>query len=138
MVVGPQFTSPKFTPEIFYNRLLQFGKDCQKLVKKLPKLVWNIEYGKQLIRSSASPGATYIEALEASSRKEFIYKLKACRKEAKESIHWLSLIQNANDDNNEIVNECQLRINEAREFIRIFTTSILTAERNGKIKKYDK
>jgi four helix bundle protein len=127
---------PKFTSEVFYNRLLQFGIDCQKLVRQLPKGISNFEYSKQLIRSSASPRANYIEAIEASSRKDFIHRLKICRKEAKESIHWLKLIQSSNEKDRELIEKCAIYIKEALEFIRIFTSSILTAEKNGAIDKF--
>ncbi len=45
----------------------------------------NVEIAKQVIKSSGSVGANYIEANEALSRKDFIYRIKLCRKEAKES-----------------------------------------------------
>lgn len=101
----------------------------------MPKTTYNYEYGSQLIRSSASPGANYIEAVEASSRKDFIHRLKICRKEAKESIHWLVLIESANEELHEILEETKSLREEAQEFIRIFTSSILTSEKNGKIVK---
>ena len=86
------------TSDELYNLLLQFAIKCQKLIKKLPNTVYNRKYGEQLIRSSASPGANYIEALEAMSRKDFIHRLKISRKETKESIHWLTLIKFANEE----------------------------------------
>jgi four helix bundle protein len=123
------------TSEELYNRLLSFAKNCQKLVKTLPKTAYNYEYGSQLIRSSASPGANYIEAIEASSRKDFTHRLKICRKETRESTHWLILISSANEELKSVKTEAKTLIVEAQEFIRIFTSSILTAERNGKIDK---
>lgn len=123
------------TAELLYERLLSFGKRCQKLVDKLPKTVYNIQYGSQLIRSSASPGANYIEAIEASSPKDFAHRLKICRKECRESTHWLLLIQYANKDISEIQEELEVLIKEARELIKIFSSSILTSERNQKMKK---
>lgn len=123
------------TSEELYNRLLFFAKRSQKLIKALSKNNYNYEYGSQLIRSSASPGANYIEAIEASSRKDFTHRLKICRKEAKESIHWFVLISSANEEDLEIQREIKILITEAREFIRIFTSSILTSERNGKVNK---
>lgn len=120
------------TSEELYNRLLLFAGKSQSLVKSLPKNNYNFEYGVQLIRSSASPGSNYIEAVEASSRNEFIYRLKVCRKETKESIHWLTLIKNANDEIIVIQKESEELIAEAQELIRIFTSSILTAEKNKK------
>jgi four helix bundle protein len=67
------------------ERTFQFAKDVALIVKKLPKSISNLEYGKQVIRSSGSVGADYIEANEALSEKDFIMKIKICRKEAKES-----------------------------------------------------
>ena len=52
-------------------------------VKKLPKAIGNIEDGKQLIRSSGSIGANYIEANEALSKKDFVLRVKICRKKQK-------------------------------------------------------
>lgn len=116
--------------DILYNRYLKFGMDCQKLVKSLPKTPYNSVYGNQLLRSSGSPGANYIEAIEASSRKEFILKLKICRRETKESIHWLVLIKNSNEEMENLDKNSEKLIKEAEECVRIFASSILTAERN--------
>lgn len=123
------------TSEELYKRLLDFAIKCQKLIKKLSYSIYNKEYSEQIIRSSASPGANYIEAIEASSRKDFIHRLKICRKEAKESIHWLTLIQNANETSTPIHNEIKVLTEEALELIKIFTASILTAEKNQKNSK---
>ena len=67
------------------------------MVKKLRKISVNIEDGRQLIRSSGSVGANYIEANEALSKKDFIMRIKICRKEAKESRYWLGLIDTQDD-----------------------------------------
>ena len=61
-------------------------------VKKLHKTTGNFEDGKQLVRSSGSVGANYIEANEALSKKDFIMRIKICRKEAKESRYWIKLV----------------------------------------------
>lgn len=122
------------TSDELYERLLDFAKLSQGLAKNLPKTITNIENGSQLIRSSASPGANYIEALEASSPKDFCYRLKVCRKETRESTHWLALIQADNQKNDSIFRESNQLIAEAKELIRIFTASIFTSERNQKNK----
>jgi len=57
----------------------------------------NQEYVKQLIRSSASVGANYIEANESLSKKDFLMRMKISRKEAKESTYWLKLITVSTD-----------------------------------------
>lgn len=74
------------------ERTFKFAKDCRRLIKQLPKTIGNIEDGKQLIRSSGSVHANFIEANEALSKKDFYYRVKICRKEAKESRSWLGLI----------------------------------------------
>ncbi len=43
----------------------------------------------QVVRSSGSIGANYIEANEALSKKDFVHRVKISRKEAKETIFWL-------------------------------------------------
>ena len=122
------------TSEELLNRLLSFAKQNQQLVKILPVTVYNREYGGQLIRSSASPGSNYIEAIEASSSKDFVHRLKICRKETKESIYWLTLIQGANEGFPALKEKAEELIKEARELIKIFTSSVITSERNQKMK----
>src|SRR3989344_5969704 len=74
-------------------RTLAFAKDVRQFVKVLPRSVADIEDGRQLVRSSGSVGANYIEANEALSRKDFAMRVKIARKEAKESRYWLRLIE---------------------------------------------
>jgi len=62
-------------------------------VKGLPRSVANAEIAKQLIKSSSSIGANYIEANEALSKKDFLMRIKICRKESKESVYWLKLLE---------------------------------------------
>jgi len=74
------------------DRTFRFAKQVRQLVKELPHNMGNAEDGRQLIRSSGSVGANYIEANEAVSKKDFIFRIKLCRKEAKESCYWLRLL----------------------------------------------
>jgi four helix bundle protein len=67
------------------ERTEAFAANCRKLVRKLKMDICNIEDSKQLVRASGSVAANYIEANEAISPKDFIYRAKVCRKEAKES-----------------------------------------------------
>jgi len=122
------------TSEELYNRLLNFGKTTQSYIKKLPNSSFNREYTSQLIRSSSSPGANYVEAIEAVSRKDFIHRLKICRKETKESIYWFTLLDNINTDAN-LLKESKPLILEARELVRILTAAIITSEKNMKVQK---
>lgn len=85
-------TNPKSVNPKRYDledRTKQFALKCRSYVKKLPKSVGTIEDSRQLIKSSDSVAANYIEANEALSRKDFLMRIKICRKEAKESVLWL-------------------------------------------------
>jgi len=66
------------------ERTAQFARCCRDYVKNLPRTISNIEYGKQLIRSSGSQAANHIEANESLSKKDFIHRIRICRKEARE------------------------------------------------------
>ena len=65
------------------ERTFQFAKNVHFFIKSLVKTVGNIEDSKQVIRSSGSIGANYIEANESLSKKDFVYRIKISRKEAK-------------------------------------------------------
>jgi four helix bundle protein len=98
------------------ERTYQFAKRCRDYVKKLPKNISNIEYGKQLIRSSGSQAANYIEANESLSKKDFIMRVKISKKETKESQLWLRLTQPLKEEEK----EQQTLIQEANELMKIF------------------
>ncbi len=78
------------------ERTYLFAKNCRIYVQKLPKTISNLEDGKQLVRSSGSVGANYIEANEKLSDKDFLFRIKISRKEAKESKYWIRLLQELN------------------------------------------
>ena len=98
------------------ERTYNFAKRCRDYVKKLPRIISNIEYGRQLIRSSGSQAANYIEANEALSKKDFKMRIKICRKEVKESRLWLKL----SEPRKEYEKEKQDLIKEATELMKIF------------------
>jgi four helix bundle protein len=79
------------------DRTFIFAKNVRSFIRNLKKDIPNIEDGKQVVRSSGSVGANYIEANEALSKKDFIMRAKICRKEAKESRYWLRLINTFED-----------------------------------------
>ena len=99
------------------DRTLNFAKKVRTFVKKLSKTIANIENGKQLIKASGSIGSNYIEANESLSKKDFIMRIKICRKEAKESRYWLRLIDN--DDELEPESDRKDLENEASELMNI-------------------
>ncbi len=99
------------------KRTLRFAKEVIDFVNTLPKSIANIEIIKQVVRSSGSVGANYIEANEALGKKDFAMRVKICRKEAKESKYWLSLIEVRGEDTEK---RRQLLISEATELTKIF------------------
>lgn len=104
------------------ERTFQFAKAIRLLAKKLPKTAGNIEDIKQVIRSSGSIGANYIEANEALSKKDFLFRVKISRKEAKESAYWLRLILETNDQ--AFSNEIKTHFDEATELKKILSAII--------------
>jgi four helix bundle protein len=73
-------------------RFHNFGKKTRDFCLKLKWDIINSEYIKQLIRSSGSVGANYIEASDDLGKLDEKMKIKIARRESKESIHWLDLV----------------------------------------------
>lgn len=96
------------------ERTLEFSKNLLLFCKTLPKTQTN----NQLIRSGTSVGANYIEANDALGKKDFIHRLRISRKEAKETIYWLKLIDTNDKDTLSIL------INEAVELRNILSSTI--------------
>lgn len=99
-------------------RTLQFAKRVRQFIGKIPKTVSNTEDLRQLVRSSGSIGANYIEANDSLGKKDFLLRIRISRKEAKESIFWLNLIDIG--DNNALKEELLVLRQEARELMLIF------------------
>ena len=100
------------------ERTCKLALNTRAFLKKIKNTVSNYEDSKQLVRSSGSVAANYIEANEALSKKDFIYRIKVCRKEAKESILFFRLIDTyVNSSPQKEKNDL---INEATELMKIF------------------
>jgi four helix bundle protein len=99
-------------------RTLKFAKQVRAFLKKLPKSASNFKDGDQPIRSSGSVGANYIEANESLGDKDFLYRIKICRKEAKESRFWLNLIDTGSLE--PLEQERGALIQESTELMNIF------------------
>jgi four helix bundle protein len=79
------------------DRTFSFAKEVRAFAKQIPRTVANIEDLKQAVRASGSVGANYIEANESLSKKDFLMRIRICRKEAKESRYWLLLVDTGGD-----------------------------------------
>ncbi|TSD64582.1 four helix bundle protein [Inquilinus sp. KBS0705] len=98
------------------DRTFEFANGTKEFLKRIDKSIHNIEYYKQLIRSSGSVAANLIEANESFSRNDYSHRIKICRKEAKESLLWFKLIDIATPLE---ANRTAL-MQEATELMRIF------------------
>jgi len=80
------------------ERTAKFGENIICMIKKVPKNLATIAILKQLIRSGASVGASYMEANGASSKKDFRNKIHICKKEAMETKYWLRMLAQADEN----------------------------------------
>src|SRR3989344_3318481 len=101
------------------DRTYKFAKRVRVFLRIIKKTVAVNEDGKQLIRASGSVSENYIEANESLGKKDFIMKIKICRKEAKESRYWLQLLDPSGGNEE---NERQALIKEATELMLIFSS----------------
>ena len=118
-----QVTSDKRMPEQprdLVKRTFDFALNVRRFVDQLPKSISNCEDSKQLVRSSGSVAANYLEAQEGLSRKDFFYRIKVCRKEARESGLWLRLLSAGSDPT--VTAEKDRLATEAEELTRIFSS----------------
>lgn len=88
-------------------RTQKFAHLVREFVTTLQKDIATREDVKQLVRSSGSIGANYIEANEALGKKDFVMKLRICRKEAKETAYWLNLLKSNDPMKSELIQEAQ-------------------------------
>ncbi|MEA3346700.1 MAG: four helix bundle protein [Candidatus Auribacterota bacterium] len=105
------------------DRTAEFGEDVIEFAKSLEKDTVNRSLIGQLVRSATSIGANYMEADGAESKKDFQHKIALCKKEAKETKHWLRMIAKANPHKN--VN-CRELWQESQELALIFSSIILS------------
>jgi len=83
----------------------------------------------QLVRSSTSIGANYMEADGAESRRDFQHKIAICKKESKETMHWLRMMATANPQEK---TACQKLWREAHELALIFSAIHNSTKKNGR------
>ena len=108
------------------DRTYEFARRVRAWVKWVPHTLSNLEDLPQVVRSSGSVGANYIEAREALSKKDFLMRVKICRKEAKESRYWLRLID-AGDESTVKKHRDDL-VQEATELTSIFGAILRKSE----------
>src|SRR6058998_1663787 len=109
-------------PRDLEDRTFLFAESVRGFVKRLPRTIGNTEDVRQLVRASGSVAANWIEADEALSKKDFLMRVKICRKEAKESRLFLRLVEAGLAKSNVVARETLTT--EARELTLIFSSII--------------
>ncbi|MDP3965824.1 MAG: four helix bundle protein [bacterium] len=100
------------------ERTAKFGEAIIHFVGSLLKNEVNKILVNQVVRSATSIGANYMEANQASSKKDFRNKIGICRKEVNETKYWVRMISSANQDK---AAECKIHWKEAHELMLIFS-----------------
>ncbi|MFA6393854.1 MAG: four helix bundle protein [Patescibacteria group bacterium] len=99
------------------ERTAKYGEDAVYFCLKVKKNEVNRSLINQFIRSATSIGANYMEANQASSKKDFRNKIKICQKEANETKHWLRMIAIAIPEEKD---RCRKLWKESHELTLIF------------------
>jgi len=103
------------------ERTAKFGENILSFLKLLPENLINRPLITQLVRSACSIGANYMEADAAESKKDFKHKIGICKKEAKETRHWLRMVAKANPA---FQDKCRVFWQESQELVLIFSAII--------------
>ncbi len=104
-------------------RTTAFGREVVRVCRSVSKDSINSRICGQLVGSAGSVGANYREANDALGKKDFLLRLKTARKEAKETLHWLELLEEANDG----ISVKTLK-NEANELKNILSAIIIKSQ----------
>ncbi|HEX4707228.1 MAG TPA: four helix bundle protein [Candidatus Udaeobacter sp.] len=108
------------------DRTFRFAESVRAFVKQLPRSLSNTEDVRQLVPASGSVAANWIEADEALSKKEFLLRVKICRKEAKESRLFLRLVDVGLPKTSTAARD--VLATETRELVLIFSSIISKSE----------
>ena len=108
------------------ERTAVFGESVLSFAKSIPRNVVTRPLINQFVRSGTSVGANYCEADDAVSKKDFRHRISICKKEARETKHWLRMIASAEP---QLKSEARTLWTEAKELHLIFAAIMRTRER---------
>lgn len=117
-------TNNEITQTRIYNleeRTAKFGEDVIKFARKIFKDEITRPIISQLIRSGTSVGANYCEADDAETGKDFRHKIGICKKESRETKHWLRMLITACPN---MESEIKILWQEAKELNLIFNAIV--------------
>ena len=99
------------------ERTAKFGEEVITACKNIRDSSIKHSLISQLIRSSTSIGANYMEANGSSSKRDFRNKFHYCKKESQETLHWLRMLSTASPGQK---NDLRILWKEAHELVLIF------------------
>jgi four helix bundle protein len=99
------------------ERTASFGKAVIRFAQTIRETAVTRPLVNQLVRAATSVGANYCEANDAESKSDFRHKIGICRKESRETGHWLRMLTAALP---ELAPETRRLWQEARELNLIF------------------
>ncbi len=91
-MINDKISKPENQTYDLEERAVKFGESIIDFMKELPKNEVTRPLISQTIRSGTSIGANYVEANQASSKKDFRNKIYIAKKEASETMYWLRMI----------------------------------------------
>jgi four helix bundle protein len=122
---------PMAEPERTYDleeRTARFGEDIIDFAKKIPRDPLTDRIIDQLVAAGTSIGANYIEADDSVSKKEFLKCIGTCKKESRETKHFLRMAARAVP---ELQNQARELWMEARSLHLIFSRIWRTGKKEG-------
>ena len=108
--------NPKYDLE---ERTAKFGEEVIRFCRNLPHNEITRPIINQLVKCGTSTGANYCEADDAESSKDFKHKIGICKKETRESKHFLRMSATAVPEKKD---EARILWNEAKELNLIFNS----------------
>ncbi len=105
------------------ERTALFGENIILFCKSIKQDNINRSLLNQIVRSGTSIGVNYCEADGAESGKDFRHKIAICKKETKETKHWLRMTTKTNPEKTK---ECRILWQEVQELTLIFSSILLS------------
>lgn len=101
------------------ERTAKFGEKIISFCKRISRSPINDPLINQLVKAGTSTGANYCEADDAESKLDFKHKIGICKKESRESKHFIRMIAVAVP---ELTEEARMLWREAKELNLIFNS----------------
>lgn len=111
-----------------HERIFTFIVNVINFLNKLPKTATNLIFINQLTRSATSMGANDQEADGSLTTKDFLHGLTIVRKEGKETVFWLRIIEKTNAG---FQDEATSLVQEGNEIVAIVSTIMKNTLKKG-------